>query len=96
MCRKQESYNPLKRLKVVLFLKRCVVSKNPIILSFLYVIFICFACFRRVTKTLYNQYKLLLQFALQCDILLSNRFESASSTVQQGGTGGLNAVLRFE
>ncbi len=40
--------------------------------------------------------RLLLQFALQCDILLSNRFESASSTVQQGGTGGLNAVLRFE
>ena len=40
--------------------------------------------------------RLLLQFAWQCDILLSNRFESASSTVQQGGTGGLNAVLRFE
>ena len=40
--------------------------------------------------------RLLLHFYVHCDILLSNRFESARSTSQQGGTGGLNAVLRFE
>ena len=36
-----------------------------------------------------------MHFYAHCDILLSNRFESARSTSQQGGTGGLNAEFAF-
>ena len=44
----------------------------------------------------YPNERLLLHFYVHCDILLGNRFESARSTSQQGGTGGLNALSRFE
>ncbi len=36
-----------------------------------------------------------MHFYAHCDILLSNRFESARNTSQQGGTGGFNAEFAF-